>query len=344
VGTRQMYDLEVRHRSHNFVLASGIVTSNSHAVTYGAITTVELWLKYNYPIQFMTALINNTKQGKKKLGSNNLMVDYINFARRCGVPVLPPDVNRSKKSFTIEGKSIRYSLGHVKNISKGAEYIEMYQPYANMQDFYDRVKIGVVEEVEEIEEDEELPTDGVVVKKKKPSLRRPTCRVVDNLIAAGAFDCFGDKNAMMTEYYKLRKEKELPNDKTEDQWIKLEAEALGLSLSKPILYKKYDAEIQKHGLHLINDVVGNVKKRVVVFGEIINIRQHVSRVGNSMHIVTISDGIDTMTFFVFQGGWETFKYNYKGEGTIGAIPLSKFDEGDSDTRFFDDRGKFLTFK
>jgi hypothetical protein len=55
-----------------------------------------------------------------------------------------------------------------------------------------------------------------------------------------------------------------------------------------------------------------------------------------MYIVTITDGLDTMNFMVFQGGQQLFRDNFK-QGYVGAIPLSKFDEGDS--RFFDDRGE-----
>lgn len=340
---------EVKEIWTNIEYFAGYGFNKSHAVAYGAITTAELWLKYNYPLHYLTSLINNTKQGKKKLGSSNLMVDYVNYARRCRYDVLPPCVNSSKSSFTIEDGNIRYSLRHIKNVANSAPFIEHYQPYLSMEDFYERVKMGIVKKEVDEDEDEDENEDenedigsGVleVEKKKKPILRRPTCRVVNSLIAAGAFNCFGTKNEVTTEYYKLRKAKKLPDDKTDEEWLIAEAEALGLSLSKPILYDKYSSEIKKGGWHLIHEVVGNLKKRIVVFGEIVNIRQHISRVGNSMHIVTLSDGVNSMDFFVFQGGWETFKYNYKDVGTIGAIPMSRFDESDSDTRFFDDRGKF----
>ena len=356
VGLRQMYDLEVRHPSHNFVLTSGIVTSNSHAVAYGAITTMEMWLKYHYRTEFLAALLNNTKQGKKKLGSTNIFADYLSYARRQDIVVKNPDVNTSKVGFTVENREICFALGHIKNVAKAAEYIEKYQPYTSMSDFYERVKMGVIEDP--VEPEESVEVDGIsdaeeelvefeakpveVLKKKKSTGRRPTCRVMESLIAAGAFSSFGTKNEVLTEYYKLRKAKELPEDKTEEQWQELEAEILGVCLSKPVLYKQYLEKIAQEKWYLINEIPEN-KKKVMVFCKIEKIAQHISKAGNSMHLVTISDGLDSIVVFVFQGGWDTFKNNYN-EGTIGAIPLSKFDDTESNTRFFDDRGKFEIIK
>ena len=354
VGFRRMCDLEVSHSSHNYVLANGIVSSNSHAVSYGAITTVEMWLKHNFPIQYITALVNNTKLGKKKPGSNNVLVDYINYARRREIEVLGPDINKSGEEFRVEGDSIRFAIGTVKNVAKAAKVIESFQPFTSMADFYDRVKVEPKDEVEDKPEEEasdeagdtsvdpekkeEKPEKG----KRKPTARRPSKKVVESLIAAGAFNCFGNRNEMMAEYYKVRKEKELPEDKSVDQWNEAETEVIGLCLSRPILYKNYEERIRQEGWYLSAEVPVD-KKKVLVFGEIVGIKQHISKAGNSMHIVFMTDGIDTTKFFVFQGGWDFFKNNFV-VGTIGVVPLSKFDDGDGSTRFFDERGKPIIIK
>lgn len=393
----------------------------AHAVTYGAITTVELWLKHNFPIQFIAALVNNTKLGKKKHGSDNILGDYLSYARRREIPVLGPDINMSGDEFRVEGNSIRFALGHVKGVATAAKLIEKFQPFASMQDFYDRVKVEPKDEVEEKpepvegeegevpapideadepqgtpESDEEFKKvvlEEIAKKalkgKKKPAARRPNRKVVENLIAAGAFDCFGTRNEMAMEYWRLRqkkrklpvkeavvavtpveddepmepvdaaageeeaadaaaaeaeakkakKKKDLPpDDRTDEEWQAAEAEVLGMCLSRPVLYKQYEETIRKEGWYLVNEIDPKQKK-VMVFGEITAINQHISKAGNSMHIVSLTDGIDTMKFFVFQGGWDFFRDNYKSVGTIGAIPLARFDDGDGGTRFFDDRGR-----
>jgi hypothetical protein len=129
VGFRHMCDLEVCHPSHNFVLGNGIVTSNSHATAYSAVSTAELWLKHNFLPEFLCALINNTDPGKEKHGSDNIMVEYINYARRKGVSVLGPHISESKSSFILNAAgAIRFSLSHVKFVASKAEIIESVQP------------------------------------------------------------------------------------------------------------------------------------------------------------------------------------------------------------------------
>ena len=447
VGFRRMCDLEVRHESHNYALANGIMSCNSHAVTYGAITTVELWLKHHFPIQYITALLSNTKLGAKKLGSSNLLGDYISYARRREIAVLGPDINKSGETFRVEGDAIRFALGRIKNVAKAAKIIESFQPFTSMQDFYDRVKIeskdDVVDEkieesdvivedakssdmesntevdVEEVEEKEVIDLLPV----KKSTARRPNRKVVEHLIASGAFDCFGTRNEMAMAYWRLRRksskkdklkaklllaedkervaaenllkiqsggdEKEIkkavkevvrakaavekakeaivrdnktdeaiaassdankirknddepPEDKTEEEWQAAETEVIGMCLSRPILYKQYEDMIRKEGWYLINEIDPS-KKKILVFGQIVEIKQHISKAGNSMRIVYITDGIDSMRFFVFQGGWESFKDHFR-VGTIGVIPLARFEDGDGGTRFFDDRSKHVILK
>ena len=133
-----------------------------------------------------------------------------------------------------------------------------------------------------------------------------------------------------------------PEDKTEEEWQTAETEVIGICLSRPILYKEYEERIRKEDWYLINEI-DPIKKKILVFGQIAEIKQHISQAGNSMHIVHITDGIDSMRFFVFQGGWDSFKDNFK-VGTIGVIPLARFEEGDGGTRFFDDRGKHVILK
>ena len=318
VGVRQMYDLEVSHPSHNFCLASGLVTSNSHAVCYSAISTVELWLKYNYPVEYMTALINNTKLGKKKHGKD-VFVWYMNYARKSGIEILGPDISKSKTGFTIENGKIRFSLGHIKNVASQAKVVESFQPIKSVEDFHERVKAETVSAA------------------GRKSSRRPNKKVVEHLIAAGAFDCFGTRNEMIAEYYKVRKNKKDgdPPERTDKEWQELELEVTGMCLSIPPLYKSYQEEIKEHKLKMCGDVEEDIK-RMKVFGRIEGVTAKRSKAGNQMFIVQMGDGIDSFTFFVFQAAKEYFKDNFR-VGMIVGMPLSRFDDGGA--RFFDDRGE-----
>lgn len=190
VGTRQMLDLEVRHESHNFLLASGLITSNSHAVTYSMITTAELWLKHNYFLEYMTSLVLNTKRGTEKHGSSNIMVRYLNHSRKKGIEVFPPSVNAPVAGFHIEdSRAIRFGVAHVKNIASASVHIAKIaskQPFTGIIDFFERC----------------VYQTPVKTGKKAGSMRetRPNNKVVESLIYAGAFDEFGDRSEMFAEY------------------------------------------------------------------------------------------------------------------------------------------------
>ena len=290
----------------------------AHAIAYSAISTVELWLKYHYRTEYLTALINNTKLGKKKHGED-IFISYLSYARKNGIEVLKPDISKSKNAFTIDDGKILFSLGHIKNVASMAEVIESFQPFTSIEDFHERVKI-----------------ESVAASGKKTS-RRPNKGVVESLIESGAFDCFGTRNEVVTEYYRVRDtKKDVVPQHTDSEWIELEKEVLGLCLSLPPLYKQYEKVISEKKWHLVSEV-DNYSK-VTMFGKIESITPKTSKTGNSMYIVKATDGLQSLSFFVFRGGQQKFKDHFK-IGSIGGIPLDKFKDGDA--RFFNDRGECL---
>ena len=88
--------------------------NKSHSAAYGLITYQTAWLKAHYPTQFFAALLTSDS------GDTDKVVQYIQEARRSGLDVLPPDVNRSQMSFSVADGAIRFGLGAVKNVGEGA--------------------------------------------------------------------------------------------------------------------------------------------------------------------------------------------------------------------------------
>lgn len=311
LGVMPTMNLTVDSPDHLF-FGNGIVTSNSHAVSYGALTAVELWLKGKYPVEYITALITTTQQGKKKFGDDTLTVEYTNYARRRGIPVLNPDINKSGSDFIIDQGAIRYSLAHVRYVANSCYDIVAGQPFADMADFVKRAKSGN---------------------------RAVNKRVVESLIASGAFDQWGTRNEMAAKLCEARKKKEEPLVKTDAEWLEAEKEAIGLVLSRPPLFKNYEAMILKHGWQLVAEA--DHAKKTKVFGKIENVVPKVSKAGNAMLYVTISDGLDSTNFYVFQKSKQFFKDTFK-VGWVGVVPFDHFkDDGVIGMRFFDDRGECL---
>jgi DNA polymerase-3 subunit alpha len=84
-------------------------------VAYSVLGYQTAWLKVHYPAEFMAALLSS------EIGNTDKVVYYINEAREIGLQVLPPDVNESGFKFTVvEGTRIRFGLGAVLNVGRGA--------------------------------------------------------------------------------------------------------------------------------------------------------------------------------------------------------------------------------
>ena len=135
VGKEETYDV-IGTETGNFI-ADGIVTKNSmnlcHAVAYGYISYVSMWLKTHYPIEFMTACIEveNNEAERRKL---------INEIKRLGISIFGPDVNKSGSKFRIEKDGIRCGLLDVKGVGiKAVETIIENAPYKSVFDFERKV-------------------------------------------------------------------------------------------------------------------------------------------------------------------------------------------------------------
>jgi DNA polymerase-3 subunit alpha len=84
--------------------------NKSHSAAYALICYQTAYLKANYPVEFMTALLSCNRSNLDKIA------EYIEECRRMGIQVLAPDVNYSQLDFTIDGGKIRFGLGAVKHV------------------------------------------------------------------------------------------------------------------------------------------------------------------------------------------------------------------------------------
>ena len=86
----------------------------AHAAAYAELAYQTLWLKCHYPAEFFAALLSNQPMGYYP--SRVLIAD----ARRCGVRVLPININKSYANYTVENGAIRVSLRQLKGMSDEA--------------------------------------------------------------------------------------------------------------------------------------------------------------------------------------------------------------------------------
>jgi error-prone DNA polymerase len=114
----------------------------SHAFAFGVTAFQASWLKYYYPLEFFVAIFNQQPMGFYNL--ETLKED----ARRHGIRVLNPDVNRSRSKSVIEGRALRLGFLHVDGLGPAAaEAIAAAQqqgPFTSTGDFLERT--GLLEE------------------------------------------------------------------------------------------------------------------------------------------------------------------------------------------------------
>jgi len=155
---RQGYDEQLAHEIYDLIVRFADYGFNkAHSVAYAVIAYQMAYLKANYSLAFMAALLSFS------IGSQGKIAEYVEEARRLRLAILPPDVNASMAGFTVEGEAIRFGLAAVKNVGYGAiEWIvkeREQKPYRDLLDFCSRMDTRLVNR-----------------------------RVVESLILAGALD------------------------------------------------------------------------------------------------------------------------------------------------------------
>ncbi len=136
--------------------------NKAHSVCYAVVAYQTAYLKCHYPRQYMAALMTSVLDSATKVST------YIAECKEMGIRLLPPDVNHSDDNFTVEGDSIRFGLGAVKNVGRGLIRSMMAKrqeggPFKSLEDLLQRMGEGELNK-----------------------------RAVEQFIKCGAMDCFGN--------------------------------------------------------------------------------------------------------------------------------------------------------
>ncbi len=153
---------------------SAYAFNKSHTAAYGLVAYWTAYLKANYPVEFMAALLQSVGGDKDKSAV------YLAECRRMGIQVLPPCVNESEAMFTPVKEAIRYGLGAIRNVGEHVvrgivEGREEAGPAKDFNDFLDKVPLVVCNK-----------------------------RVVESLIKGGAFESLGHARRALMEVYETK--------------------------------------------------------------------------------------------------------------------------------------------
>ena len=174
---------------------AGYGFNKSHSAAYGVISYQTAYLKAHYPVEFMAGLLSN------EINNTDKIAVFVGECKRMGIPILPPDMNRSGLKFTPESRAlaavseprnpgetgdhaeqgpplskqehqaIRYGLAAIKNVGEGAMSAAIAErnrggEFSSLEDFCSRV-------------------DSRIANRKS----------IESLVKAGAFDFLGRDRA-----------------------------------------------------------------------------------------------------------------------------------------------------
>ncbi len=243
-----------------------------HSASYGLIAYWTGYMKANFPVEYMTALLTAELQGVAGPMREIKMAQAIEECRRMEIPVLPPDINKSDSDFTIEERSIRFGMSAIKNVGSAA--IDSIIEVRNKSGLFNGFKDFLT----------------------KVDLRKVNKKTVESLIKSGAFIKFGNNATLLSVYPEMVKDIAGSKDSeakgqfglfaeqtekkkiidtfeaipevSEDELSMMEKEVIGFLISKNPL-ARFAAIIQEKASKRIGEIgKGDDKKTAVLVGVI----------------------------------------------------------------------------
>ena len=126
----ELFDIIERFAGYGF--------NKSHSMAYAFVAYQTAYLKANFPVEFMAALLTS------EINNLDKVAIYVDECRGINIEVCPPDVNRSFLGFTVEGSEIIFGLAAIKHVGEGPVRAIVQErtengPFKDIFDFCSRV-------------------------------------------------------------------------------------------------------------------------------------------------------------------------------------------------------------
>ncbi|MDO5027216.1 MAG: DNA polymerase III subunit alpha [Tissierellia bacterium] len=324
----KIYDLMIDFAKYAF--------NKSHSAAYSYVAMQTAWLKAHYPTEYFAALLSSV------MGDSSKIQLYIKEAKRLGIEILRPSINKSYKKFSVEDKSIRMGLSAIKNV--GYQTIEalvkerVNGPYTSMKEMFERL----------------LKYENRGLNKKS----------IEGLILSGAMDDLGLFRSQMFYMYSVLLDSINSSSRrnlagqtdmfsmvtsSEDSFIKpaqvdefskkdllkYEKEYLGIYISDHP-FKEYSKLAEKYidytSLDLANmgdDLESLDGKRVIMAGIINKTREYYTKNNKLMNFMSIEDLYGELELVVFPDVYRKFREVIKEDQAIyvyGTLQISDVEE------------------
>jgi DNA polymerase-3 subunit alpha len=297
---------------------AGYSFNRPHATLYGLLSYQTAWLKVNYPVEYMAAVLTGAG------GFTEDVAKGLIEARRLGVAVFSPDVNRSTKGFAIEALTgqlppgisynhgIRFGMAAIKNVGEApVEAIivarEEGGPFTSLEDLCARVDRHALNKrvIESLIKAGALDT--------LPGTRRQKLAILDQAISAGVeaqkareigqgslFDMFGESSAPGTTSVAripMPMIAETPADQKEQ--LLWEKELLGVTVSEDPIAQALE-HIDMTGVSSLTDIGEESIGATMTFVGVLNsVRRITTKKGEAMLVGVLEDLTSTIELVVF---------------------------------------------
>ncbi len=301
-------DIEAETSSTIFDLIqkfAGYGFNKSHAACYSIVAYQTAYLKAHYPVEFMAANLTS------EMGNTDRVVVLVDECKRMNIKILPPDVNTSICEFVPENEGIRFGMGAIKNVGKGAiqSIVEVREKEGKFASLFQ-----LCEEI---------------------NLRQANRKVMESLIQSGAMDSLeGTRSQKLGVLPKaLQFGQNLQNDASKGQstlfdsdeavsmhpelpdvppWsqsekLRLEKELLGVYLSgHPLL--KYKDEVNGLADPAIEGIEETSTGKVVrICGIITEVKTKLDRKDRRMAFFNVEDFTGSVRCIAFADTYENFR-------------------------------------
>ncbi|MBI2766178.1 MAG: DNA polymerase III subunit alpha [Chloroflexi bacterium] len=277
---------------------AGYAFNKAHSWCYGNIAYQTAYLKANYPVQYMTAVLQMTRSAPDTF---ERIAAAVAECAKLEIAVLPPDVNQSRENFSVETRqdgslAIRFGIGVIKNV--GSSSVEGI--------IAAREKSGLYRDVEDF--------------CKRADLSSANSRALEHLAMAGALDLLGpDRGTLVAHAERLmnfaRRERELrdsgqatmfdlfgsqvdtpmpglelePRPVSKDQMLAWEKELLGIYITEHP-FKTAAADLARYTSHSLADLTLEMAgQSATVGGMVTRVQARATRDGRKFYIVTLED-------------------------------------------------------